>query len=312
MGQVNMNVFNILKPIISAIKTPILILDKNLNIIIINKSFYSSFKIKNVPIEALEGVSIFEFNNNQWDIPELKKILKKILPQKEFSENFEIIHNFNNLGIKNLSINIKKIRIDGDKTEYIIINIEDITKSYYLKIKQGKLIDEIDYINKQIICALFKDGKQNLQQLSKKIYKLDGTRMSNTGIKKRIEKLINKKILHIQGNINIQKLGYNIAFLLVELRNYENIINYNRLRFDCPRLFLLANITGKYQLIIGLVGRNLKEINNCINRCELISKNDFDIKNSEILFSSNLKIPKYIPLNLFCNLEGKCKKFKEK
>ncbi len=307
-----MNAFNILKTTISAIKTPILILDNNLNIIIINESFFSLFKIKSVPIEAIKGVSIFEFNNNQWDIPELKKIFKKILPQKEFNENFEIIHNFNNLGIKNLSININKIRIDDDKTEYIIINIEDITKSYYLEKKQEKLINEIDYINKQIMCALFEDGKQSLQKLSKKIYKLDGTRMSNTGIKKRIEKLTNKKILRIQGNINIQKLGYNVVFLLVELRNYEKIINYNRLRFNCPRLFLLATITGRYQLIIGLVGRNLEEINSCINRCELISKDDFDIKNSEILFSSNLKIPKYIPIDFFCNLEGKCKKFKEK
>ena len=295
---------DIFEDLISSINAPILVLDHNLKIIMFNKSFLTTFKID---YRINKDILIFDFNNKQWDIPELRNLLEDILPQKKSIENFKITYNFKNLGIKGLIFNVKKIQIEADKPEYIILNIDEFKEA---KKDQEKSIIKLDYVNKQILSELYKNGKTSLQQLSKKIYKLNSKQMSNTGIKNRLKKLIDNEILHIQGNVNVEKLNYNITFYLIELKEYESIKKFNHLMSNCPRIFLLAYTTGRYQLILGLVGENIKDINDCINTCELIDKNNIDIKNSEILFVSKLQIPKYLSLNLFSKFDNKskCKK----
>ena len=56
-----------------------IILDQDLRVVSVSRSFYEFFKVK--PEETV-GQLIYDLGNKQWDIPKLRELLETILPQK--------------------------------------------------------------------------------------------------------------------------------------------------------------------------------------------------------------------------------------
>jgi two-component system CheB/CheR fusion protein len=67
--------------IIINIREPLLVLDKDLRIKTANNAFYNTFRVTEKETEA---VLIYDLGNKQWDIPELRNLLEKILPEKTY------------------------------------------------------------------------------------------------------------------------------------------------------------------------------------------------------------------------------------
>ncbi len=137
--------------IIETIREPFVVLDKNFKIIRVNKSFFSMFLVKPT---NLEGKIFFDIDNKSWNIPELKKLLKKILPQNTSFSHFEIEHNFPRIGKKTMLLNARRIYRDGNKTDLILLAIEDITdkKIAEEKIKKyNKLYQVLSNVNQAIV-----------------------------------------------------------------------------------------------------------------------------------------------------------------
>ncbi|MFX1327235.1 MAG: Lrp/AsnC family transcriptional regulator [Promethearchaeota archaeon] len=164
----------------------------------------------------------------------------------------------------------------------------------------------LDNIDKQIINALFNEGRESLISIGEKVFKSDEDVMSHAGVRKRIVKLEDSGILKIQGNININALNYKACLILLEMKNYDEVKKIIKAYSDCPRVFLLAQITGRFNLILGIVGQNVEVLHKYINYCGPTNKKG--ILHSEILFVSNLNAPNYLPLNLFSknSQEAKC------
>ncbi|MEJ2250326.1 MAG: GAF domain-containing protein, partial [Candidatus Lokiarchaeota archaeon] len=205
--------------------------------------------------------------------------------------------------IANLITPILYEKLEKEKLKNERLKIEKKLKNSQKSLE--KLKEEIDHIDKQILKELYEEGKKSLEEISQNVIKDDNTKMSHTGVKNRIKKLTKSNILKIQGNINIKKLNFREAFILIELKDYENLKNFLKIPPKCPRIFLLATTTGNYHLIMGIVGKNLEDINYCINKCNLLPTTD--IKRFEIIFSPSLEVPKFIPIDLFNKA-----KFKEK
>ena len=178
---------------------------------------------------------------------------------------------------------------------------EEERKQIEQELRATKQEEVLDFIDKQILNQLYTDGKMSLNRIKQYVVKKNGEHMSHTGINNRIEKLAESDILKIQGNINLKQLNYQAAVVLIELKQYDLLEEYIIHASTCPRIFLLATTTGKYHLLFGMVGKNIEEINCCLNNCDLVGKEA--IKNSEIIFAPNLKIPNYIPINLFSNID---------
>ena len=164
----------------------------------------------------------------------------------------------------------------------------------------------LDDIDKQILNELFENGRESLTKLGDKISKENQETMSHAGINKRIAKLRKKEILKVQGNVNIKSLDYKACFILIEMKNYDEIKKIITCFSDCPRVFLLAHITGQYNLIMGIVGQNADVLHRYINYCGPTNKEG--ILHSQIFFVSNLETPKFLPLKLFSkdSQEYKC------
>ena len=165
---------------------------------------------------------------------------------------------------------------------------------------------QLDNIDKQILRILFKNGRESLKNLEKVILKKDQETMSHTGIAKRVKKLENSEILKVQANINVSKLQYKTLFLLMEMSNFEEVQNIIKAYEECPRVFMLAQVTGQYNLIIGIIGQNVDVLHRYVNYCGPTNK--AGILHSQIIFVSELRVPKYLPLNLFSkeNKEEQC------
>lgn len=165
---------------------------------------------------------------------------------------------------------------------------------------------KIDNIDKQILKALFNKGRESLTNLEKKVFKSDQETMSHTGIAKRISKLEEMGILKVQANTNINTMQYKALFFLMEMENYEEMRKIINAYSECPRVFLLAQVTGQYNLILGVLGQNIEVLQIYINHCGPTNKKG--ILHSAAIFVSDFILPKFMPLNLFSNesKEDKC------
>lgn len=111
--------------IVETVREPLIILDENLRIKTANKAFFDGFKVSK---KETYNKLIFELGNGQWDIPELKKLLKEILPKNSHFENFEVTHSFDDIGTRTMMLNARRIVLEGHKTELVLLAIEDVTQ----------------------------------------------------------------------------------------------------------------------------------------------------------------------------------------
>jgi two-component system CheB/CheR fusion protein len=109
--------------IVSTIRDPLIILDKDLRIKRATGGFYQKF---NFTEKETEGSYIYELGNHQWDIPKLRELLEDVLPAKKVLADIEVTQIFPVMGKRIMCLNAREIdNINGEKL--ILMAIEDIT-----------------------------------------------------------------------------------------------------------------------------------------------------------------------------------------
>ncbi len=115
---------HLFKDIVETIREPLLILDQDLRVSIVSRSFYNFF---NVTPEETVGQLIYDLGNKQWDIPRLRELLENILPEKTVFDNYEVEHDFATIGRRIMLLNARQIEQAMGKERIILLAIEDIT-----------------------------------------------------------------------------------------------------------------------------------------------------------------------------------------
>ncbi|MDO6428981.1 chemotaxis protein CheB [Flavitalea sp. BT771] len=110
--------------IVTTISEPLIILNKELKVRSANRAFYEKFQVKE---EDTEGKLLFELGKKQWNKPELKKKLEKVLPQGGSIVDYEVAANFPILGERIMLLNAIQIVRDPSEQQSILIAIEDVT-----------------------------------------------------------------------------------------------------------------------------------------------------------------------------------------
>ncbi len=116
--------------IINTVREPLVILDKDLRVVKANQSFFNYFKVS--PGETI-GAHIYDLGNRQWDIPKLKELLEKILPEKLSFDNYEVEHDFTGIGNRIMLLNARQIKRAFGRERVILLAIEDITERKHLE-----------------------------------------------------------------------------------------------------------------------------------------------------------------------------------
>jgi nitrogen-specific signal transduction histidine kinase len=161
-------------------REPVLVLDFELKVVGANATFYNNFEVTK---EQTENQFIYNIGNGQWDIPELRKLLEDILPEKKAFKDFEVTHDFPEIGPKTMLLNAMRL----DTTQQIILAIEDITVKKALEEKLAEYtknlekgvaektaelkarVDELAKINKLMVGREIKmiELKKEINQLKK-------------------------------------------------------------------------------------------------------------------------------------------------
>ncbi len=112
--------------IFNTVREPLILLDKEFNVVNASRSFYNFFKVTSN--ETL-GRLFYDLGNHQWNIPKLRELLEKILSQNITFEKFEVEHNFTSIGKRVLLLDARQIERGPGKEKIILLAIEDITEN---------------------------------------------------------------------------------------------------------------------------------------------------------------------------------------
>ncbi|MCC2631271.1 MAG: hypothetical protein K0S38_1080 [Candidatus Paceibacter sp.] len=123
--------------IVETVREPLVILDENLKIKTANKAFFDMFKVEK---KETYNKLIFDLGNGQWDMPSLNKLLIEILPKNSVFNDYEVNHNFEDIGQRTMLLNARRIILEGHKTELILLAIEDITEQKKIEIQKDDFI----------------------------------------------------------------------------------------------------------------------------------------------------------------------------
>jgi PAS domain-containing protein len=113
--------FALAQAIVDTVREPVLVFDKDLRVIAASRSFYSVFKVS--PSDT-QGRLLYELGDGQWDIPKLRVLLEKLIPEHGLMEGYEVDHEFPGLGH---CLNARQVFYEGGADTTILLGIEDIT-----------------------------------------------------------------------------------------------------------------------------------------------------------------------------------------
>ncbi len=111
--------------IVDTIREPLLVLDADLRVVAASRSFYLKFNLLQADVE---GKAVYALAGGQWNIPELKLLLERILPRQTSMEAYEVEPTFTGIGKRSMLLNARKVFYEeGNANALILLAIEDVT-----------------------------------------------------------------------------------------------------------------------------------------------------------------------------------------
>ncbi|MBW4438324.1 MAG: PAS domain-containing protein [Pleurocapsa minor GSE-CHR-MK-17-07R] len=95
------------RQVIDTMESSVLELDSKLHVLAANTAFYAQFQYS--PEDTI-GRPLYELGSGQWDIPELRRLLGKIIPQRTFVSDYTVTHDFPNLGRYTMRLNARQVK----------------------------------------------------------------------------------------------------------------------------------------------------------------------------------------------------------
>jgi PAS domain-containing protein len=130
--------FEFAENVINAVREPLVVLDGDLRVVSASKSFYDFFKVR--PGET-EKQLIYSLGNRQWDIPKLRELLEEIIPTNAAFYDFEVKHDFPDIGERIMMLNARRIPRPPERPRVILLAMEDVTGSRMLQRLYEKMRD---------------------------------------------------------------------------------------------------------------------------------------------------------------------------
>jgi two-component sensor histidine kinase len=139
--------------LIDSVRDALLILTPDLKVVSANQPFYDMFQVS--PDET-KGRYVYELGNRQWDIPKLRRLLEDILPKQNSLDDYEIEHDFEQIGRRIMLVNARRL----DHMPLILLAIRDLTEARYWESRQKIMVGELQHRVKNILANVVAVVKQ--------------------------------------------------------------------------------------------------------------------------------------------------------
>jgi PAS domain S-box-containing protein len=140
--------------IVDTIRDPLVVLEHDMTIVAANKAFLTIFGITEA---ETQGRRVAELGQRQWDVPALRDLMERVLPENKPFEGFEIEDDFPDLGRRVFNLNARKIFRPGNHVHRMLLVFEDITDRKQRERDAQALTNEISHRiknNLQIVVGL--------------------------------------------------------------------------------------------------------------------------------------------------------------
>ena len=134
------------RAIIDTIREPLIIIDRNLDIVTASRSFYKKFGSSH---KQIYGKKIYDINNGIWNVLKLRRLLEYIIPKHTTIEEYEIESELKNIGKRTMVINAREVNYK-DKRKKILLSILDVTDIRLLEIERNQLFAQKDILLKEM------------------------------------------------------------------------------------------------------------------------------------------------------------------
>ncbi|MDR5726767.1 MAG: histidine kinase dimerization/phosphoacceptor domain -containing protein [Terriglobia bacterium] len=140
--------------IVDTIRDPLVVLESDMTIVMASKAFLTMF---GSTAAKTRGRRISELGQHQWNVPALRHLMQKVLPENKPIESFEIEDDFPGLGRRVFNLNARKISQPGNHAHRMLLVFEDITDRKQRERDAKMLTNEISHRiknNLQIVAGL--------------------------------------------------------------------------------------------------------------------------------------------------------------
>jgi chemotaxis protein methyltransferase CheR len=132
--------------IVETIREPFLVLDDQLRIVAASRCFCQVFKEDQ---NLSHGHSLFELGDGQWDVPGLRALLERVVPDHAPVEGFEFEQDFRHLGSRTMQVKADPIKDQGDTPPLILLSIRDITSRRQAEDEKAELLKHSEELVEQ-------------------------------------------------------------------------------------------------------------------------------------------------------------------
>ena len=130
--------------IVETIREPFLVLDEELRVFAASRCFCEIFREDQ---KLLHGGSLFELGDGQWDVPGLRRLLERVVPDQASVEGFEFEQDFLHLGNRTMHLNADVIR--GATRPMVLLAIKDITSRRLIEEEKAQLLQHTEELLEQ-------------------------------------------------------------------------------------------------------------------------------------------------------------------
>jgi len=150
----------------------------------------------------------------------------------------------------------------------------------------------MDKINRKIIKFLELNGRISYEEIGRKLG------ITGIAVKKRIKKLIDNDIISINLQLNVEKLGYYLNLILLEIDNKSNLNLFIKTFEKCPRIISLFIGLSGFNLIALVIAEDRMTLESeLLGNCSLRTRKG--IRRTEVIqFERKLYFP-YLPVRNF-------------
>jgi chemotaxis protein methyltransferase CheR len=111
--------------IVDTVRDPLLVLDLHLRAVAANSAFYQTFRMNH---QDIHGRPVYGLGDGQWDIPELRLLLKDVAPLHAVMEAYEVERDFPFIGRRTMLLNAREVVDQKNARKLILLAIEDVTE----------------------------------------------------------------------------------------------------------------------------------------------------------------------------------------
>ncbi|HIE24317.1 MAG TPA: AsnC family transcriptional regulator [Candidatus Korarchaeota archaeon] len=170
----------------------------------------------------------------------------------------------------------------------------------------------MDRIDLSIIEELRKDGRLSLSALGRKIG------MSHVAIRRRINKLIEGKIMRVSTELNVKAFEFKFAFVMMEVETYEKLTELVNTYTNCPRTLMILHCMGGFNLLAMMWAEDDNTLKSVLDSCSIRTREG--VRRSEVCVGELLH-PEYLSIPIVsssdleispCGLDcSKCRRYRE-